>query len=90
MTVRGGEVLGPRRGTRGMSLFPDSRRGLAGWGGEGGGAGSETDGGDPKSPQLPVQRERDGQCRVGRTNLHQALRLLYIFAKRDHSVFGTT
>ena len=58
MTVRGGEVLGPRRGTRGMSLFPDSRRGLAGWGG-GGGAGSETDGGDPKSPQLPVQRERE-------------------------------
>ena len=36
MTVRGGEVLGPRRGTRGMSLFPDSRRGLAGWEGGGG------------------------------------------------------
>ena len=36
MTVRGGEVLGPRRGTRGMSLFPDGEVWQRGGEGEGG------------------------------------------------------
>ena len=38
-----------------------------GGGGGGGavGAGSETDGGDPKSPQLPVQRERERERETG-------------------------